>query len=416
MKRGGATGWACAGLACAVVAACGHGDSARTQETAAPSAAATVERAAVSAAPSAAPSVAPRASARVVTGPRPAAPKMPCFDEGSTAGDWLPRGSTMDAGFEGAAVDALIRDAMTAQSDAILVVKDGVVVIERSFHGVTDPIETRSATKSVVGLAILALVADGRIPSLDAPLSTWYPEFGNAEKAKITLRHVLTHSSGLSHGDDADALNAAPDRLAYVRALRVIATPGVNFSYSNEATQLLLGIIESASGQEAEAFVRARLLEPIGVRDLTWARDRSGKVQMYYGLKMRARDLARIGLLLLGEGRAGDARILPAELVREATKPQGPNPYFGLLHWLLYRGTTTRLGYLEPPKGPQIGYFAVGGLGQRYAVWPEARIVAVRLHRRRGDGKPYEDQVTWRGFFDRVEALDPILSGRTAAR
>lgn len=371
-----------------------------------------------------APSAPPSESARVAwtrppppkrSGPLPPPPKLPCFDEGSTAGDWLPRGTTMDAGLDGPGVDRLITEAMRSQTDSLLVVKDGVVVIERSFHGVKGPIETRSATKTIVGLAVLALVADGKIASLDLPLSTWYPEFGAPDRAGITLRHVLSHASGLHHGDDSDALDAAPDRLAYARKLRVVAPPGKNFSYSNEATQLLSGIIEGAAGRPAEDYVRERLFAPIGITDFDWARDKAGKVQMYYGLRLRARDMARIGMLLLDEGRVdGDPSrvVLPEELVREATTPGKVNPYFGLLHWLLFKGTTTRLGYLDPPKGPQIGFFAVGGLGQRFAVYPSARLVAVRLHVRRGDGKAYEDQVTWRGIFDRLEAMDPDLSSK----
>jgi CubicO group peptidase (beta-lactamase class C family) len=354
----------------------------------------------------------PSASARVARGPRPSAPRAACFDEGSSAGTWLPRGSTVDAGLDGAAVDALLGDATRTQSDSLLVIKDGVVVIERNFQGVKDPIETRSATKSVVALAVLALVADGKISSLDVPLSTYYPEFASGEKARVTLRHVLTHTSGLLHGDDADALNAQADRLAYARRLRVVSPPGARFSYSNEATQLLLGIIESAAGESAEAYVRARLFDPLGIEDYTWARDASGKVQMYYGLALHARDLARIGMMLLDEGRVAERVLLPKALVAEATSPSAPNPYYGLLHWLLYRGTTTRLGYLDPPKGPQIGFFAVGGLGQRVAVYPEARLVAVRQHRRRGRDKAYEDLVTWRGMFDRLEAIDPALAPR----
>ncbi|MFO0618731.1 MAG: serine hydrolase domain-containing protein [Polyangiaceae bacterium] len=400
---------ATSGLLALILAACSPGaDRARAaSRSSAPDLTAIATETASASSVRAAPTPAP--------GPRPAAPRAACFDPGSAAGDWLPRGSTVDAGLDGPAVDALIADAMRTQSDSLLVVKDGVVVIERAFSGVKDPIETRSATKSIVALGILALVADGKIASLDVPLSTYYPEFSSGEKARITLRHVLTHTSGLLHGDDADALNAAPDRLAYARRLRVVTTPGTRFSYSNEATQLLSGIIEGAAGEPVETFMQRRLFDPLGVRDFTWARDASGKVQMYYGLAMRARDLARIGLFLLDGGRIGERTLLPVELVGEATAPSATNPYYGLLYWLLYRGTTTRLGYLDPPKGPQTGYFAVGGLGQRVAVYPSARLVAVRQHRRRGREKAYEDLVTWRGMFDRLEAIDPALAPRPRA-
>lgn len=340
----------------------------------------------------------------------------PCF-EASIADDWLPRATSVELGVDGAAVDALIRGARAAESDALLVVKDGRVLVERTFGRPRGLIETLSMTKSLAALAVLALVADGKIASLDAPLSTWLSDFASGEKASITLRHVLTHTSGLAHGSDADALGAAPDRAAYARSRRVVSTPGSRFSYSNEATQLLALIIEAASGVPADALVKERFFTPLGITDHDWARDRSGKPQTYYGARLHARDLATIGLLLLDGGRWRSRELLPPDLVASLSRSSAQNPHYGLLFWLRYEGSRTAMGNLEPPVGPQIGYFAIGGLGQRLAIYPEARLVAVRQHRRRSRDPAYEKKVTWNDFFGRLEPLvrQPVEPGPTAS-
>lgn len=337
----------------------------------------------------------------------------PCF-EATIADDWIPRGTSVELGVDGAAVDALIRGAEATQSDSLIVVKGGRVLVERSFGGTGGPIETRSMTKSLAALAVLALVADGSIASLDAPLSTWLRDFASGDKSEITLRHVLTHTSGLAHGDDADGLNAAADRSAYARTRPVVTPPGSRFSYSNEATQLLAPIIAAASGRPADVLVKERFFEPLGITDHAWIRDRSGAPQTYYGARLHARDLAKLGLLLLDEGLWRGQRLLPPELVAALARPSDANPHYGLLFWLRHEGSRTAMGNLEPPVGPQIGYFAIGGLGQRLAIYPEARLVAVRQHRRRGRDPAYEKRVTWSDFFDRLEAL--VKEPRTSRR
>ena len=198
---------------------------------------------------------------------------------------------------DGSALDRLSAAAQRAQSDSLIVIKDHRLVLNRRFGSAPGPIETRSATKGIAALAVLALIADGKIRSLEEPLATFFPEFGSGAKRDITLRQVMSHSSGLRHATtDADALNAQSDRLAYARALPVSTPPGTAFSYSNEATQLLTGVIATAAGEATESYVKRRLFEPLGIVNFNWKRDRAGTVQTYYGLELEAEDLARIGL------------------------------------------------------------------------------------------------------------------------
>ncbi len=254
--------------------------------------------------------------------------------------DGEPRGASKraapeDVGLDGKVVDELIDGAERANSDALLVIRDGAVVVDRRWGKENTPIETRSVTKGIAALAVLALIADGAIESLDVRLSTFFPEFAAHPKSEITLRHVLSHTSGLSHAKtDAKALNSEADRTAYARALPVTVAPGKTFSYSNEATQLLSAIIEQRAKEPADLYVKRRIFAALGITDFTWKKDRAGNVQTYYGLSLHAEDFAKIGSLILGEGSFEGTRVLPAELARQLFTPSEKYGGYGLCFWL----------------------------------------------------------------------------------
>ena len=369
--------------------------------------------------------------------PPRAKPTAKLFDDGLAEAGFLPRGDAFALGVDGASLDVLIGEAERTKSDSLLVLVDGQVVAERYFGARRGPIETMSVTKSMTALAISLLLESKKIGSLDAPLSTWLPEFKSGKKAAVTLRHVLTQSSGLAHGKDARAFNGQKDRTAYARRAAVVDEPGSLFSYNNEATQLLSVVVEQAAGKPVDAFLDERLFRPLGIRGWQWDRDAGQNVQTYYGLALQARDLARIGQLLLDEGRFQGKQLLAPESVRALHTPSDRSPFYGLLWWLRYERTVHEIDLgkagadfvlpkdlvtplvgrkfsssealwlelgsrLSAPEREHlsawvasggklsserpdhaIGFYADGSLGQRLAVFPESKLVVVRQRRRR---------------------------------
>ncbi len=364
----------------------------------------------------------------------------------------LARAAPEDVGLDGRVIDELIDGAERAQSDTLIVIRDNAVVIDRRWSKDKTPIETRSVTKGIAALAILALVAEGAIESLDVKLSTFFPEFATPPKSAITLRHVLSHTSGLSHAKtDAKALNSQADRTAYARALRATDPPGKVFSYSNEATQLLSAIIEQRAKEPADRYVKRTIFDNLGITDFTWKKDRAGNVQTYYGLSLHADDFAKLGRLILDEGVFEGRRILPAHLMTQLFMPSERYGGYGLCFWLdpavtqraelrsklhivgfdvatlaalderrfassehyfeavksLLEPTTyarlrtlhrERRGPLETSPGPARALISLGGLGQRLEVHPQERLIAVRQHRRQPGDDSREDLVTFRAM------------------
>ncbi|WP_159681024.1 serine hydrolase domain-containing protein [Luteimonas sp. 9C] len=144
-----------------------------------------------------------------------------------------------------------------------------------------------SMTKPIVSVAVLMLVERGRI-GLDDDIATHLPAFAQlrvldedgrlrAPARALTVRHLLTHTSGIANGAgaalqlrEAAGLDAASDLDVYVRRLATVPLqhdPGTVFAYDGAATNVLSRLVEVASGESLYAFLRARLFEPLGMVD-----------------------------------------------------------------------------------------------------------------------------------------------------
>ncbi|WP_334178572.1 serine hydrolase domain-containing protein [Pseudoxanthomonas sp.] len=164
---------------------------------------------------------------------------------------------------------------------SLLVLKDGQAVVRQGYGrsdlerqveaGPSTNYRLASVTKQFTSAAVLLLVQDGRL-AIDDPVRTWLPSLPASDDA-ITVRHLLTHTSGLLDYEDlmakpyegqiSDAgvlaLLAAQDRLYF--------TPGSTYRYSNSGYALLALVVERASGMSFAEFLHARIFAPLGMRD-----------------------------------------------------------------------------------------------------------------------------------------------------
>jgi len=267
-------------------------------------------------------------------------------------------------------LDDLTREAEASQSDALLVWRNGELLTERFFGRPAGAVDLMSITKSIVSLAVGLLIEENKIPSVDVPLSHYYPEWRNSPHARITLRHVLTHVSGLQHGESAAELEAADDRTLYAINSPLVNAPGSRFSYNNEATQLLPHLVEMAAGCPLDEYVQARIFRPLGIAEWSWKKDKAGTPLAYSGLSLGARDLLSIGIWLQG------TRLLP---------------------WI----ANTFLWWAQPGV-----VYAHGWLGQYLAILPDRQILGVRLHRIRADGGQAENgECGFPAFLEKLARL-----------
>jgi CubicO group peptidase (beta-lactamase class C family) len=273
-----------------------------------------------------------------------------------------------NASIDESALAALVERAGKLDTDALVVWHDGVPVLERWFDGKPRRFESMSVTKSVVSMAIGRLVETGRIRSLDEPVSTWYPEWRQGRKRSITLRHVLTHTSGLQNERLATAeIYGSPDFVQLALCAEVVDPPGQKFAYNNKATNLLAGLVQRISGKRLDVLLKEELFGPLKITDIGWTLDPAGNPHAMSGLQIRPADLAKLGQVMLDRGRWQGEPLLSAEWVEEATRPSEANAEYGQLWWMI--------------RGPEgvIGFRARGWQGQQLVVLEDQRLVVVRM-------------------------------------
>lgn len=247
-------------------------------------------------------------------------------------------------GIDPVALELLVKKAQEAGSIALVVVRNGALVGEWYFGHWRSASESMSATKSVTALAIALLLDEGTIKSLDEPVWTFFPEWNQGKKKLITLRHLLSHTSGLQSARDATEIYASPDFVKLALAAELSSTPGTEFFYNNKAVNLLSGVVKVASGKRMDDYLREKLFEPLGIRDVLWTLDGCGNPHGMSGLQIRAVDFAKVGQLMLDGGRWKGKQVISSQTVKLLTSPsQALAPAYGLLWWVDYEHETLEL-------------------------------------------------------------------------
>lgn len=228
------------------------------------------------------------------------------------------------------ALRALIEHASAEKSSAIVILKDGQIGIEMYRDGYDGgPLPAMSASKSVASLAVGLLIAEGKL-SLDTRMGSLFPDW-KGEKATITVRHLLTHTSGL---DPSRADFEAETIREHARKAKLVFPPGSRFQYNNGAVDFLAVVVKQASGQALDEYLAARLFKKLDIVDASWMKDSEGTPRAAGELIIRPVDLAKIGQLMLDEGRWKGEPIIPAAWVAKSIEPgQRFDEDCGLLWW-----------------------------------------------------------------------------------
>jgi CubicO group peptidase (beta-lactamase class C family) len=230
---------------------------------------------------------------------------------------------------------------------AVLIERAGHLVYEEYFSGKDErwgePLgvvtfnrgtlhDLRSVTKSVVSALVGVASSSGAIPSLDAPLLGYFPEYKDLdvpERRRITIRHALMMSVGLEWNEDIPytdptndeiAMTRSRDPLHYVLARPIVSAPGTSWRYNGGTTQVLGTIVQRATKQPLAEYARAMLFSPLGITESEWLGSLAGVPAAASGLRLRPRDLAKFGSLYLHDGRWNGRQILPREWVYESTR------------------------------------------------------------------------------------------------
>jgi CubicO group peptidase (beta-lactamase class C family) len=288
-----------------------------------------------------------------------------------------------------AATEKLLADLNTT---ALLVLENGKIVYERyDLTGGQDVISgSFSMAKSIVAILYGFALQDGRIKSLNEPISNYLGEWEGTEMGKITIKNLLTMSSGLNWQEAYSNPFSITTEAYYGSDLRMTAlrqqmteTPGSRFSYQSGNTQLLGMVLGRAVNMNLSAYASAKLWKPLGAeKDALWSLDHeNGQEKAFCCINASARDFARIGQLILQKGKWHDEQLLNSNYIDEMLTPNRlmdnqdeKVEYYGYQWWLLKTDQGT-VPYMR------------GILGQYVMIIPSKNRVVVRLGKKMGDRK-----------------------------
>ncbi len=231
----------------------------------------------------------------------------------------------------------------------MLVMQNGRTIFEHYANGGSTrgrwPIF--SGTKSFWGIAALAAVHDGLL-RLDDPVSDTITEWkSDLRKSQITIRQLLNQTDGI---EGASFLQRASIRDRNTMAIRLptLAEPGASFIYGPSHLQIFSELLRrKLGGRSTIAYFEGHVSDRLGLGRLNYKKDSLGNPLPATGFELTAREWARLGELILGNGNYRWRQIVPANLLREALAGSQANPSYGLTFWLNSQAANGREADLE---------------------------------------------------------------------
>jgi len=276
---------------------------------------------------------------------------------------------------------------------ALLVIKDGVIQVERYQYGRTAEHRflSNSMAKTITAMAVGLALREGSIKSLDDRADVYAPTLAGTLYGEASLRNLLRMSSGakfeeLYNGaDDLARYGAAASKGGAAAGAKVITTrlnpQGLVFNYASAETDILALVMRGATGKTLSSFLETRLWQPMGAQTSgLWRAGADGLERASGNFNATAQDYARLGVLFANDGVRPDrpdlGEILPKDFLLEATDwrrhpeafaPKKATPYYGY-------------GYqVWTFPGAQRRFALLGVYGQSIFVDPSQKLVMVHL-------------------------------------
>lgn len=281
-----------------------------------------------------------------------------------------------------AILDRAVETAIKFESTSLIYIHNGVIQSENYWPDSVreGPVYAFSMSKTVVALLTGIAIDQKLIDSVDDPIGKYIEEWKDDERGqKITLRHLLTMSSGF---EPTPYFSNNPFWKGQKRQIGTNLTraalsydlrdePGTKWEYNGTNTFLLGLIISRTSGMRYTAYLSKHLWQPVGNNTAHMWMDREGGVpRTFVGIYAAPMDWARLGLMMLNGGKVGETQIVPANWIDEMIRPANTAAYYGFQIWLAVPN--------QEDKPPGNYYLFNGFGGQTVFINPSSKTIVVR--------------------------------------
>ncbi|MCC5816283.1 MAG: serine hydrolase [Leptospira sp.] len=300
-------------------------------------------------------------------------------------------------------IDGTEEDRQGTRTDGVVIIRGGYLVYENYARGYEKDSKHLiwSIAKSYINTLVGVAIQNNKI-NLDDPAYNIVPELSKTpEHKKITIRHLLTMTSGLAanEGYESNPLNSTVIAMLYTMGRKNMGTysaelpmraePGTFVYYSSCDTNILSLALKNVYGDEYENLPWKELFNPLGIKNITFEHDAS---KTYVGssyIYTTPRDLAKFGYLYLNNGKWENKTLLSKDWINFTRTPSigyGKTPYYDGLEenvytaqWYANTGVPDA-GIPKPiPDAPSDTFYGSGHWGQRIFVIPSLDMVVVRL-------------------------------------
>lgn len=294
------------------------------------------------------------------------------FSADSIGDGWMisdPGSENMDSLILNELFESILTEALYPNLKSVLVARNGKLVAEVYFKSPGDRNRIHaimSVTKSITSLVTGIAFDQGWLDSLDATLSSYFPEYCANEliKQNITIRQLLTMETGLDYDNDIhtnEMIHSGGSSLEYILSRPMAFPPGTDWYYGDGNPQVISGIITRVTDLTMEEIAHEFLFEPLGISDYFWENHDDGLSLGGMGLWMKPRDMAKIGQLMLNEGSWEGEQLISTEWIQASTKRQAIYRDYGY-YWL---------------TGDNNTFWASGKGGQIIWIYPDKSLVVV---------------------------------------
>jgi CubicO group peptidase (beta-lactamase class C family) len=295
------------------------------------------------------------------------------------------------------------RSGLLSGLHAVVVQRSGTILVERYFAGedenwgrslghVTFDGSTlhdlRSVTKSITSLIYAIALGQGKVPAPDARLLDSFPEYpdlaSDPQRAAWRVEHILNMTHGTEWNEDLPysipansdiMMERASDRYRFILDRPIAHKPGERWTYNGGCSALLGHLITKGTGQSLENYATEALFRPLGIASFEWNKGSDGVPSAASGLRLTARDVSRIGQLMLAKGSWDGRQIVPAAWIEACMTPAasiGEGRRYSRQWYLSEQAVPAAQGAL-----PMIS--ANGNGGQRLFILPSLDLVVATL-------------------------------------